>query len=153
MKKTDLIKDTANFVRWHLGANRNPRTSSVFAPHTGQDWPAWCAFVHLMRCWTHGGAGDALNAMHSTLLCAQSTEAVLRTFVQVIPAVGDWSHVAQIWPVIASGIVIRGTDRSARELCAVERNCDYDDKDRPIPGTDRCQLHGWRPTRNLELVK
>ena len=146
-KKPDLIKDTLWFVKWHLGGGS-------FAPHTGQDWPAWCAFVHLMQCWTHGGAGDALNAMHSTLLCAQPTKAVLRTFVQVIPALGEWSHVAQIWPVIASGIELRGSDSevNARELCAVERSCDYDARDKPISGTDRLTLHGWRPS-GLHLVK
>lgn len=139
-----LIADTKKFVLWHLGRG-------AFAPHTGQDWPAWGAFVHLAQCWTCGGGIDAVNAMRATLLCAQPTEAVLSTFVQAIPAVGDWCHVRELWPQIAGAIVLRGTTRTARELAAVERHVDYDARNKPIPGTDRIRLHGLQTARESHL--
>lgn len=129
-----LIDEVASFVKHHQG------DKGCFAPFTGQDYPAWCAFVHLVQCWTRGGGNDAIVAMRATVRCAQPS--VLHLFVQAIPAVGDWCHVAQLWPLVAEGIVARdGSD--ARLLAAIERHMDYDQNDKPL-GTRAIHHHGWR---------
>lgn len=154
-REKPLIDRTRQFVRWHLGRD-------CFAPHTGQDWPAWCAFVHLVQCWTSGGGEAAIAAMSQTIQCAQPIHSVLRTFIQVIPAVGDWCHIAQLWPKIAAPMFER--DRilaerggvftgDVRLMTAWERDVSYDDKHKPIPGSDRITLHGWDPHRELARPK
>lgn len=145
-----LLDEVKFFVRWHLGRG-------CFAPHTGQDWPAWSAFVHLVQCWTHGGGEDAIKAMQMTLLCAQPTNAVLRTFVQAIPAVGDWCHVRELWPRIAEPIAtawpaIGRSEGDPRALCALEKHVDYDAQHKPIAGSERYTRHGWKSTGNLQAV-
>lgn len=113
-KQPNLPNEVKQFCRWHLGRD-------CFAPMTGQDWPAWNAFVHLVQCWTHGGGEHAIEAMKATVRCAQPTSAVLRCFVQAIPAVGDWCHVRELWPKIASGLAVESAPVDAREMFAVER--------------------------------
>lgn len=112
-----LIDETRKFVEYHLG-------KGCFAPHTGQDWPAWCAFVYLVQCWCHGGGDAAVDAMKATVACAQPTTEILRTFVQAIPAIGDWSHVRELWPRVAPSLVSWAHDEkpfNIRELAALER--------------------------------
>lgn len=133
MAKPDLLRDTRKFVEHHVG-------KGCFAPFTGQDLPAWQAFVFAMQCWARGGGDDAIAAMRALVRCAQPK--VLSTFVQVIPAIGDWCHVAQIWPRIADGIVVDGRD--ARTLVAFERAVEYDEHDKPIR-TRHVFTHGWNP--------
>lgn len=105
-----LIDEAKHFVRFHLGRG-------AFGPFTGQDWPAWCAFVHLVQCYAHGGGDVAIEAMHATVRCAQDHSAILLPFVQAIPAVMDWSHVAEIWPRVIAG-------RSAAVLLGMGRRGD-----------------------------
>jgi hypothetical protein len=89
-------KEAITFCRWHLG-------KGCFAPLTGQDWPAWIAFCYLLTCWGCGGGTMAIAAMRATVASAQSTPAVRRVFVQAIPAMLDWCHVAQLWPQLVDG--------------------------------------------------
>jgi len=122
-KAKPLHDEMKTFVRWHLG-------KGAFAPLTGQDWPAWIAFVHLLQCYSHGGGDHAIAAMRATVRCAQPTIDVLACFVQAVPGVLDWSNVKELWPRVAEGIKLRryGTilagDRTgdnATLLHAVER--------------------------------
>lgn len=154
-KEKPLIDDVKTFVRWHLGRD-------CFSPHTGQDWPAWCAFVHLAQCWTRGGGETAIAAMQQTLLCAQPIHSVLRTFIQVIPAVGDWCHIVQLWPRVTEPLHERElliaertghAPHDSRIMKAWERDVQYDAKHKPIPGSDRITLHGWDPHRELARPK
>jgi len=90
-------KDAAIFITAHLG-------KGVFAPFTGTDYPAWRAFVYLCELYGVTGPNDhVLAAMRQTLLAAQDKEAIRAVFRQTIPAILDWGHVDQIWPVIADG--------------------------------------------------
>lgn len=77
------------FCKYHLGKH-------CFAPFTGQDWPAWIAFVYLLQTWGSGGGEQAIVAMRETVKCAQPK--VRELFVQAIPAMLDWGHVEEIWP-------------------------------------------------------
>lgn len=104
---------------------------SCFAPFTGQDYPAWNAFVYLVQCWCHGGGEDAIAAMRTTVRCAQPRRDILTVFVQAIPAVGDWCHVAQLWPRISEGLVVPDID--VRMMAAIER----------WGNPERITLHGW----------
>jgi hypothetical protein len=126
-RKKALVDEVTVFVRYHL-------ERGCFGPLTGQDWPAWRGFVYLLQCYSHGGGQDALAAMAATVRCAQSTENVLRVFVQAIPAVMDWGDVAKIWPFIAHDIRLRGEKGDAREIVALEKTEGYPTR-----------LHGWRP--------
>ena len=91
MATQDLVKSTRVFVKHHLG-------KQAFAPFTGQDYPAWSAFAYLVMCYAQGGGAAAITAMARTVECAQSK--TWRVFVQTIPAVMDWSTVAELWPKI-----------------------------------------------------
>lgn len=77
---------------------------------------------------------------------------MLHTFVQVIPAIGDWTHVASLWPAIAGGdsadldwIQLRGAHEidDIRELAAVECDWNYDDQGKRTT-VRRVTRHGWR---------
>lgn len=113
MASPDLIKNTKHFVEYHLGKR-------VFAPFTGTDLPAWRSFVHLIECYSHGGGELAVTAMSCVIRLAQPK--VWNVFVQSIPAVMDWSTVAELWPQI-----VQQTDLAApirlrfAELSATER--------------------------------
>ena len=113
-KTKPLCQDVVHFVRHHLGKD-------CFAPLTGGDWPAWHAFVHLVQAYAHGGGQNAIAAMRCTVKCAQPTTAVLRCFVQAIPAVMDWSDVARLWPLVGD-LWIRedNTTYDARLIHAIE---------------------------------
>lgn len=89
-----LHKDAITFCKGHLGKD-------CFAPFTGADWSGWIAFVYLVECYARGGDRDAvLGAMHRILKAVQNREWVHQLFVQAIPAVMDWSHAAEIWPLV-----------------------------------------------------
>lgn len=150
-KNAPLHKHVEWFVRWHLGKD-------AFAPHTGQDLPAWIAFVYLVECWTRGGGNSAVVAMQSTVRCAQQSRAVLETFVQAIPAVGDWMHVAELWPEVAGvGIVTGGlvipTEPSfdVRELYATERWGEI--RDGKNVASEQITKHGWSRYRTPGLER
>lgn len=133
-RQKPLHHEVATFVLHHLG-------KGCFSPMTGQDWPAWRAFVYLVECYTHGGGHDAITAMRATVRCAQPHEDVLHTFVQAIPAIMDWGDVARLWPRVADGILVRDRHHlDARLLTAVERS----EVGRNGLGGKR-RLHGWRP--------
>lgn len=88
-------KIASEFIRAHLGRG-------AFAPLTGTDWRAWNAFVYLLELWGVSRDPRVLDAMRSTLACAQTWhEDVMQIFVQTIPAMLDWSDVAVLWPKIA----------------------------------------------------
>jgi hypothetical protein len=116
------------FCRWHLGKH-------CFAPFTGQDYPAWRAFVYLVECWCAGGGDAAIAAMAATVRCAQPKYDVLQVFVQTIPFAGDWTHVRQIWPRIVGDLFLVGAQTDARTLRAFERWSGESDH-----GT----WHGWQ---------
>ena len=80
------------FIRAHLGRN-------AFAPFTGTDWRAWRAFINLLELWGVSRDPNSVDAMRATLACAQIS--VMDLFVQSIPAMLDWCHVAELWPQIA----------------------------------------------------
>jgi len=86
-----MIQIASEFVRAHLGRN-------AFAPLTGTDWRAWKAFVYLLELWGVSRDSRAVDAMRSTLACAQLS--VLDIFIQTIPGVLDWYDVRQLWPSI-----------------------------------------------------
>ena len=133
-KPKPLLDEVRFFVKFHLGKD-------AFAPHTGTDHAAWCAFVHLMQLWTIGGRDHAIAAMVETIHAAQKTEAVLSTFVQAIPAVADWTTVRELWPRIVGGgygggygqpeIVLYG-GLEARHLRACEKHLIRDANDKVI---------------------
>jgi hypothetical protein len=102
-REKPVYKHAMEFVRYHLGKH-------CFAPHTGQDWPAWMAFVYLMEMYCHGdsaGREAAVAAMRAVLTGVQNHEDIHQTFVQVIPAVMDWSDADRIWPLLGSRWDIR----------------------------------------------
>jgi hypothetical protein len=115
--------EATRFVTHHLG-------KGCFAPFTGQDYPAWRAFVYLVECYANGGGLGAIEAMQFTVRCAQLHERVLRCFVQAIPAVMDWGDVRRLWPQIARDLAIYFDDGrfdlaihlAASERCQVGRN-------------------------------
>ena len=77
-------KIAAEFIRAHLGRG-------AFAPLTGTDWRAWHAFVHLVELWGVSRDPRCLEAMRSTVACAQTRhDDVMQVFVQTIPAMLDW---------------------------------------------------------------
>lgn len=87
-------KIASEFIRAHLGRG-------AFAPLTGTDWRAWHAFVHLLQLWGVSRDPRAMDAMRATVACAQTRhEDVMQIFVQTIPALLDWCHVAEMWPRI-----------------------------------------------------
>lgn len=88
-----LLEQVRKFVAHHIG-------KSAFGPFTGQDYPAWSAFVHLVECYSRGGGSDAIDAMAATVRCAQPSSVILAPFVQAIPAVMDWTTIAELWPPI-----------------------------------------------------
>lgn len=133
-KNAPLHKHVEWFVKWHLGKD-------AFAPFTGVDYPAWKAFVYLVECKIHGG--DVMMAMRSTVRSAQLKRGILEPFVQAIPAVGDWSHVEQLWPQIVgapdSGFWFRMQGEPSfdpRELCAIERSS-------AVGRADHITRYGW----------
>jgi hypothetical protein len=142
-RQKPLHQEVAKFVEWHLGRG-------CFAPHTGQDWPAWRGFVYLVECYSHGGGEAAIAAMRATVRCAQPHGLVLRTFVQAIPAVMDWGDVRRLWPQIAEGIQIERDvytpSIDARELHAIERTI-LSDK------SERIAHHGWLRDENRALPR
>lgn len=79
------------FVVAHLGRN-------AFAPLTGTDTRAWNAFVYLLELWGVSRDPRSVDAMRATLACAQVS--VMDIFIQTIPGVLDWCHVAELWPKI-----------------------------------------------------
>jgi hypothetical protein len=111
-----LHQEVAKFVEYHL-------ERGCFAPFTGQDFPAWRAFVYLLECYSHGGGESAIAAMRATVRCAQPHERVLRCFVQAIPAVMDWGDV-RLWTKIAGDLttcLADGSTTNALVLAAFER--------------------------------
>lgn len=72
-----------------------------FAPFTGQDWPVFTAYCHLLQAWfTADGDGreQLIVAMRATLLACQPC--VLPFAKDAIIAIGDYGFVPQIWPQI-----------------------------------------------------
>ncbi len=138
MTNKPLDKELQVFCRYHLG-------KGCFAPFTGQDFPAWQAFVYLLRCYAHGGNESAIAAMRATLDCVQHTEAVLSVFVQSIPGVLDWGDVGRIWPKLCDRIFIRGAREpiDVRAFVAIEKTEAY------RKGSDQVEViikrHGWQP--------
>lgn len=136
-----LDKEIQVFCRYHLG-------KGCFAPFTGQDWPAWQAFVYLLRCYSTGGGDAAIVAMRATLDAAQHTESILSVFVQAIPGVLDWGDVARLWPKICDRIYVKGAPADGvandpRRIVAVEKSEVY------RKGCDQVETvvrhHGWTP--------
>lgn len=74
---------------------------SVFAPFTGQNTAAFNVFVHAMELWVYGdhvARESALGIMRHAMLAMQ--QKVRYLCKQVIPAIGDWGHIDEIWPKI-----------------------------------------------------
>jgi hypothetical protein len=93
-----MDKVARDFCRYHLGRD-------CFAPFTGQDFSAWHAFVYLVEAWCRGdapGRDAAIVAMEHTLAIAQRKSDIHQVFLQTIPAVGDWDHQHDIWPLLRS---------------------------------------------------
>lgn len=93
VREKPLLDQARAFVRHHLG-------KSAFAPFTGQDYPAWSAFVHLVECYSRGGNDHAIDAMAGAVLCAQNSSTILAPFVQAIACVMDWTTIAELWPPV-----------------------------------------------------
>jgi hypothetical protein len=77
---------------------------TVFAPFTSQDSAAFSVFVHAMELWCHSDAtgNEAACAIMREALRAMQPK--LRHLCKlVIPAVGDWGHVDEIWPQLEAG--------------------------------------------------
>lgn len=91
-------KTAQDFCRAYLG-------SDCFAPFTGQDTSGWRAFVYLVEMFgrsDYSGRPAAIDAMRSVLSGIQNKEDIHQVFCQTIPAILDWSHVAEIWPNLKS---------------------------------------------------
>jgi len=129
-RQKPLHQEIAKFVEFHLG-------KGCFAPMTGQDFPAWRAFVYLIECHAHGGGSRTIQALRATVRCAQQNERVLRCFVQAIPGVMDWGDVRRLWPQIAHDLTVElddGEPASALVLGAYERS-----------SIDPTRVTIWRP--------
>lgn len=96
-REKPLDKEMAIFVRAHLGKH-------VFAPFTGTDARAWSAWCHLLRLYGSTEDVKAIDALRSTLECAQRKECIWEVFVQTIPGVLDWGYVKRLWPAIIDPI-------------------------------------------------
>jgi hypothetical protein len=103
-KEKPATKAAYEFVTGHLGRN-------AFGCFTGTDTRAWQAFVYLLQLWGVSRDPSAKTAMYHTLACAQPS--VMSIFIQTIPAMLDWCHVAELWPQIAPS-------RANPELAAVD---------------------------------
>jgi hypothetical protein len=91
-------KNAMAFCRVHLGKD-------CFAPHTGQDWSAWMAFVYAVELYCRSdeiGRTEALFAMRALLRSAQRQQAIHATFAAALPAVGDWHLLEEVWPQLGS---------------------------------------------------
>lgn len=108
-----IDKQAMNFVRIHLGRG-------AFHPFTGQDFPAWHAWVHLLQLYGRNPSGAAIAALRTVIALVQPQELVLMPFVQAIPAVLDWGYVSQIWPQVCDGLP--DLPPEAWGYAAVERN-------------------------------
>jgi hypothetical protein len=74
-----------------------------FAPFTGQDFAAWSAFVY--ACELYGRTDNramCIAAMEALVNSAQPKCAEL--FLWTIPAILDWSHADEVWPLIAGDV-------------------------------------------------
>jgi hypothetical protein len=74
---------------------------TALAPLTGQDWPAFAAFFHLVTLWGNAdqnGRDAAIAAMYHTVRAMQPSMQPLAK--SGIPHVLDWSHEDQIWRAI-----------------------------------------------------
>jgi hypothetical protein len=130
-RATPLHKDAQKFCRYHIGKD-------CFAPFTGQDSPAWTAFVYLLECYSHGGGDEAITAMRATIRCAQLRWSVLSVFVQAIPAVMDWGDVARLWPRLVEPIEHDINGQDIRALYAIERTEAY------RGGSNKVEVIVWR---------
>jgi hypothetical protein len=93
-----LPKRIAVFVKFQLA------DKSAFAPFTGQDFSAWCAFLYATELYGRGdysGQAHALDMMRAAVRAAQQKDDVLAIFKKSIPGVLDWGHEAQLWLKIA----------------------------------------------------
>lgn len=93
-----LPKRIAVFVKFQLA------DKSAFAPFTGQDFSAWCAFLYATELYGRGdynGQAHALDMMRAAMRAAQDKDDVLAVFKKSIPGVLDWGHEAQLWQKIA----------------------------------------------------
>lgn len=92
-------RDTARrFLKHHLGKD-------CFAPFTGQDASAWTAFVYACELYGRAddrGRGITVIAMETLLQAAQPKLAW--EFLWTIPAILDWSHADEIWPLICGDL-------------------------------------------------
>lgn len=127
-REKPLEKEMAIFVKAHMG-------KGIFAPFTGTDYAAWKAWCHLIALYGRSGDVVAIDALRSTLRCAQRKECIWEVFVQSIPGVLDWSDVKDLWPKIVEPIVPgewprerlarseigEGNDHLPKWMCAVER--------------------------------
>lgn len=91
-------RDTARrFLKHHIGKD-------FAAPFTGQDASAWSAFVYCCEMYGRAdlnGRAHCIAAMSQLRHAAQPS--VRFIFAWTIPAILDWAHVREIWPLIAPG--------------------------------------------------
>jgi len=89
-----LDKEIAVFVKFHLFDKH------AFAPFTGQDYSAWCAFLYACQLYGRSdlnGQAQAIDAMRACVRACQPKEDVLAIFKKSIPGVLDWDFEASIW--------------------------------------------------------
>lgn len=80
------------FVRHYLG-------KSCFAPFTGQDFSAWSAFVYACELYGRTDNRDACIYVMTHLLDSAQPKCH-ELFLWTIPAILDWGHADEIWPLV-----------------------------------------------------
>lgn len=98
LKSKPVCQDTVTWMKAKHGRN-------CFAPFTGQDWPVFTAYCHLLQAWfrsDQSGRAELINAMRCTLRACQPC--VLPFAKDAIIAIGDYGYVDEIWPQMAANI-------------------------------------------------
>lgn len=84
------------FLKHHLGKD-------CFGMFTGQDASAWSAFVYACELYTRtDNRPMCIAAMEALVNSAQPKCAVM--FLWTIPAIADWSHATEVWPLICGDL-------------------------------------------------
>lgn len=109
-------------ARWLREASGDKR---IFAGFTGQDFPAWEAFVHGLELYTrcdHTGQPYAIACMRGAVMAMQPK---LRWVArETIPWASDWGMRETLWPLIVGldgSLLPDGVAHSVRRLIVAQQ--------------------------------
>ncbi len=75
---------------------------ACFAPFTGQDWPVFTAYCHLLQAWFRSDDHARQNLLYSMAYCLRCCQPCVLPFAKdAIICIGDYGFVNEIWPKVA----------------------------------------------------